>query len=236
MFQNYKKIAYPIYDENNNLIYEKSVTDITVSYSIRTIKTKDTNQQFFYQEYELEEYETPMSLSSKLYGTPKYYWVLMQINNIINPYTDWFMNSNMLRNYTIKKYKVSIPDFEHFLQLYFNNKTNQSILDSIKFKYKEDYIASSEYQDFIYRFQEFKKFRDEEILNSIHHFENIDTGEIITDYYASTYFENPSLIPLYINAVSNFEYEYAENLKKKIIKVFNKKQLNTFLETVESII
>lgn len=236
MFENYKNIRYPVYDNNNNILYDKTITDISISYSIRTIKTKETNIPFYYQEYELSEYESPMEVSSKLYNTPIYYWVLMQINNVINPYTDWYMNNLHLRNYTIKKYKSTIPAFDQFLLLHFENKTNQYILDNIKFKYKNNYISSSEYQDFIYRFNEFEKFRDEETLNIIHHFINIETDEIVNDYYAKIYFNDLSQLPSNVIAVTNYEYEYSINESKKIIKVFDNTQLADFITKYEGLI
>lgn len=47
---------------------------------------------------------TPEQLSDDLYGTPMYFWTILLINNVIDPFTDWYMIEDHLYDYTIRLY------------------------------------------------------------------------------------------------------------------------------------
>lgn len=48
--------------------------------------------------------QTPEELSNELYQDTQYYWVLLYVNKIVNPYTDWVMSRSSLDEYCIRKY------------------------------------------------------------------------------------------------------------------------------------
>lgn len=48
--------------------------------------------------------QSPEELSNELYGDTHYYWVLLYINKIVNPYDDWVKPISYLHDYCSKKY------------------------------------------------------------------------------------------------------------------------------------
>lgn len=69
------------------------------------------------QKYTLKDGDTPQTVAKDIYGNVKNYWVLMLINNVINPYTDWLMDRLDLENYTEKKYKEGANGLHHFYSI-----------------------------------------------------------------------------------------------------------------------
>lgn len=54
--------------------------------------------------------QTPEELSDELYGDVQYYWTLLYINKIINPFTDWVIPSELMEEYVVAKYKDIITE------------------------------------------------------------------------------------------------------------------------------
>lgn len=48
--------------------------------------------------------ETPEEISNDMYRDPLYYWNLLYVNKIVNPFTDWVKNTTELEEYCIRKY------------------------------------------------------------------------------------------------------------------------------------
>lgn len=54
---------------------------------------------------ELFDGDTPVSVSDNVYGDTQFYWTILYINNIINPYTDWYMSQSEHELYVARKYE-----------------------------------------------------------------------------------------------------------------------------------
>lgn len=60
---------------------------------------------------ELIEGDTPVSVSDEVYKSTEFYWTILFVNNIIDPFTQWYMTQTELENYTAKKYAdPALPD------------------------------------------------------------------------------------------------------------------------------
>ena len=98
MFQFFPKILYLI----NDFDYQK-VVDLNVSAQItefvKKFKTSPSVGQFI-----VRDGERPEALSQRLYGTTKYDYLLMLLNDIESVYDDWPRNSVALNNYIASKY------------------------------------------------------------------------------------------------------------------------------------
>ncbi len=98
MFQFFPKTLYLI----NDFDYQK-VVDLNVSAQItdyvKRFKSSPSIRQFI-----IRDGERPEALSQRLYGTPKYDYLLMLLNDIESIYDDWPKNSVALNNYIEKKY------------------------------------------------------------------------------------------------------------------------------------
>jgi hypothetical protein len=80
----------------------------------RRVKITDNIDDMFHiYEYIVEDGETPELLSYKIYNDPNKHWVLLLINEIIDPYTEWPMSIDELERYTAMKYH-DINGFHHY--------------------------------------------------------------------------------------------------------------------------
>lgn len=91
----------------------------TIDYNGREIRDFTRNARIFAKireddsicaDYIVEEGETPMQLAQDFYGNPELYWVLLNLNDVVNPWFDWPMDYNTLIRYTISKYGLVDED------------------------------------------------------------------------------------------------------------------------------
>lgn len=48
--------------------------------------------------------ESAMEAALKIYGNSEYYWILYVVNNVVNPFSDWYMTEDALKQYCLYKY------------------------------------------------------------------------------------------------------------------------------------
>lgn len=75
----------------------------------------DLGNFYIFQKYQVNSGELPESISYKLYNTTDYFWTLLVINNIVNPYLDWPLSDNQVELFTAKKYGAGNEyDIHHY--------------------------------------------------------------------------------------------------------------------------
>lgn len=98
MFQFFPKTLYLI----NDFDFQK-VVDLNVSAQIagfvKAFKTSPSARQFI-----VRDGERPEALSQRLYGTTKYDYLILLLNDIESVYDEWPMNSVTFNKYILKKY------------------------------------------------------------------------------------------------------------------------------------
>ena len=57
--------------------------------------------------------DTPDILASKLYNNTKYHWILLMVNNIVNPYEEWPRSDAELKEYVVTKYGSNAANSTH---------------------------------------------------------------------------------------------------------------------------
>ena len=76
----------------------RTVTDIGKRVGIRS----DMNDIIpSYYKTSVVAAERPELVSDSIYGDVNYHWVLMQLNNVIDPYYDWVMEDNTLEEFCL---------------------------------------------------------------------------------------------------------------------------------------
>jgi len=98
MFQFFPKTLYLI----NDFDYQK-VVDLNVSAQI-TDYLKAFRGSSGVRQFIVKDGERPDSISNRLYGTTKYDYLLLLLNNIESIYDDWPRNSVELNKFVEKKY------------------------------------------------------------------------------------------------------------------------------------
>lgn len=92
------------YSNSNNSTSLETVTNILSKF---TFEPEFKNNSVVYYEYDIADGETPEMLAHKFYGSPEKHWIILSLNDIVNPQMDWPMNQNSLINFIETKYKSS---------------------------------------------------------------------------------------------------------------------------------
>ena len=91
-----------------------------------------------YYYYTLLDGEKPEEVSYKVYKNTRYWWIIVMLNNIIDPYHDWLMAPRTLDAYAKEKYgEVDMWKVHHFENLTTGRKSDgydsdiyQALLDA----------------------------------------------------------------------------------------------------------
>jgi len=89
--------------------------------------------------YDLEDGESPELLSYRLYGSVKYHWVIMMINNVIDINKDWPLSTQNFGDFIDSKYDE--PDAIHHWEDEDGNVVDSEVEGSVIIKniqYEED--------------------------------------------------------------------------------------------------
>ena len=108
-FEQFPVIEYNMSGTNGNT---KEVTDI-----FRRVKARSKIQSnvTMFDNYDVAEGENPEDVAYKLYGEADYFWVITLVNNIVNRYYDWPLDSFSFQEYIKDKY--SNPDGIHHYEV-----------------------------------------------------------------------------------------------------------------------
>ena len=79
------------------------ITNLSVRFKIDDIIK--TNSSAFY-EYVVEDGDTPENIAHKVYGDSNKHWIILMMNNIVDPQIEWALSENSLNRYIEKKYEV----------------------------------------------------------------------------------------------------------------------------------
>jgi hypothetical protein len=108
-FNTFPKIDYDL--DSTELQY---VTNITSRFGLD--ESLKENSAVYYT-YNIDDGDTPEILASKVYGSPEKHWVILMMNDIIDPQFDWPLTYSEFNQYIEEKY--SQPDYA--------NTTNTSV-------------------------------------------------------------------------------------------------------------
>jgi hypothetical protein len=82
LFKDYPNITYVLKNKDINLV------DI-----FRNVAFKNVEESNAYDDYYIQDGETPEIISARLYGNTTYSWLILLINNITNLDTEWFISA-----------------------------------------------------------------------------------------------------------------------------------------------
>ncbi len=84
----------------------------------------------FYYNYNIQDGETPETVAEKVYEDSGLYWLILQINNIVDPYTQWPLSNVSLEEYIVRKYGswAAAGQISHYETVEVKNDSGQVIL------------------------------------------------------------------------------------------------------------
>jgi len=99
-FNNFPKIGYSL-ETTNQYDY---VTNIVSRFGIDDKLKENTS---IYYEYSIEDGETPEILASKYYDSPEKHWIILAMNDIVDPQFDWPLTYSQFNEYVDTKYSAN---------------------------------------------------------------------------------------------------------------------------------
>jgi hypothetical protein len=80
---------------------------ITIKDYFHLLKPRDDifKEETIYQEYIVKNGERPDQISKEFYGDEQYYWIILQINEIVDYYNEWPLSQLELDEYITRKYQ-----------------------------------------------------------------------------------------------------------------------------------
>ena len=61
----------------------------------------------FYYEYDIQDSDTPEIIASKIYDSPEKHWVILMLNDVIDPMWDWPLDQRTLIKFIDEKYSAN---------------------------------------------------------------------------------------------------------------------------------
>lgn len=98
-FKYFNRIEY-----NSNDNYYDVVTNIMNRF---TLEEKFKNNVAVYYKYSIRDNETPELLARKFYGDTERHWIILSMNNIVDPFYDWPLSTKSFNKYLENKYSGS---------------------------------------------------------------------------------------------------------------------------------
>lgn len=98
-FDLFPKVLYDI-DGNRTGSYDVA-TNIFVRLGILTSIKDNTS---VYYPYLVQDGDTPEMIADKYYGNPEFHWVVLMMNDIVDPFYDWPLDYKKFANYINGKY------------------------------------------------------------------------------------------------------------------------------------
>ena len=100
-FTYFPKTYYKPIDEGTNL---DVITNIMTRFRIQ--ENLKENAAVYYT-YDISDGDTPEILAAKLYDSPEKHWMILFMNDIVDPQYDWPLSFGQLTSYIDEKYKPS---------------------------------------------------------------------------------------------------------------------------------
>jgi hypothetical protein len=97
LFTFHPKISYDLHKNKLPL----RMTDLTAGFKI--VRQLQSNYVVAY-EYQIKDGDTPENVADRYYGDGSLDWILLLINNMIDPQWDWPLSNNQLNAFIRKKY------------------------------------------------------------------------------------------------------------------------------------
>ena len=105
---------FPIIDYNLTGV-NGNTTEVTDIFRRVKARSKIAHNVTLFDKYDVAEGEKPEDVAYKVYGEADYFWVVTLVNNIVNRYYDWPLDSFSFQEYIKDKY--SNPDGIHHYEV-----------------------------------------------------------------------------------------------------------------------
>jgi hypothetical protein len=208
-FANMPLVQYTDLDNPSNTSIVLLTNIFTRSSFLREIMD---NTSIWY-EYQMKEFETPEIIADKLYGDVNRHWIILMFNQILDPFYSFPISDAQLDDYIVNKYDQSIEDSANTLHHYEQTKTVVTYLNGLpQDTFEESYTIASRQLNMTTG-----------LLETTPYLPSVNGPSLAAGTDTQDFGNGFTVIISYSNkAISNYEYEHAENEKKRSIKLLDK--------------
>jgi len=92
------------------------------------------NNSFAYYDYLVREQDTPENLADRYYGDSEYHWIILLMNDIVNPLFDWPLKADAFAKYIEDKYgsqAAAAAQTHHYTQIIRRTDMNSDTYNEI---------------------------------------------------------------------------------------------------------
>ena len=89
---------------------------------------RQVNSRLALESYYVKDGETPEVLAKLLYNNVYYHWILLVVNDIVNPYEEWPLSERELKDYVTDKYGAGNEYNDHHYII--NEAVRKELVDS----------------------------------------------------------------------------------------------------------
>lgn len=158
------------------------------------VLTEKLDKIIHYYDYSVKEGQTPEIVAEKYYGTPEAHWLILMANNITDPLNDWVKHYDAFGKYIIDKYG-SLAAAKSGIHHY------EKIYKTV-----DNYTGTTNTYTVEIGQDEYDTLPVAEGSPIVY-----NVGNYTVDYYEP-----------YRNSVTNYDWELAENEKRRDIKLIKK--------------
>jgi hypothetical protein len=247
-FSAFPKIYYDFPNADNSDTFLKVLTDITANVRIRKNILEDIT---LYDEYDIKEGETPEIIAERIYGNPEYHWIIMLANQRYDHLNDFPLTSAELYEYVVDKYGVdNINNVHHYERDGLVDeaiavlKIPTNVIDKLKVN---DFISAAPIANA--RVESIDKINKTVVIRM--DYGRFKSGDLVTlsgvrtdsitkvrSYSAIANFniaaDGFSINENY-NAITNYDYENAQNESKRRIKIISPQLIAQILNEYKKI-
>jgi hypothetical protein len=98
---------YPVinYDDDR-------IIDISSRFIVSNIENEKSKNIYFW--HTIRNWKSPENIAYDYYGSCDYVWIILSLNNIVNPFEDWLLSDEELKEHIKSKYGSNMYDIHHY--------------------------------------------------------------------------------------------------------------------------
>jgi hypothetical protein len=101
--------AYPVINYDNH-----NIIDISKRFIVTNIDSEHSKNIYFW--HTIKNWKSPENIAYDFYGSCDYVWIIISLNNIINPFEDWLLSDEEIKQRIQNKWGSNMGDVHHYEQ------------------------------------------------------------------------------------------------------------------------
>ena len=139
MAQYFKNFPKTIYSLENKVNGVDSVTSIVSRFALEQSFKENTS---VYEKYNIQESDTPEIIAAKLYGSSERHWMVLAMNDIVDPLSDWPLDYRTFIKFVTDKYSANASPGQTGLEWAQGHTHSYVIVETRTTVGSSDYIES----------------------------------------------------------------------------------------------